>query len=105
MSNETLLSVASSASGVTGTPTLMEGASVSVQIQATSYGVNGQVVLKGSADGTTFITLKDAAGATAAYSANTIVVIDRLGQGWQIRADLVISSGTATVVSAVMSTN
>lgn len=104
-----LLRVASSASGVQGTPANMDGGPVNIAIKATSFGTDGKVVLKASPnyDGSfPFITLEDknTLSGLAEYSANTASVrLDSLPAGWQIRADLEISSGTATVLLVVMS--
>lgn len=101
MSNRVILDVASQGSpGVEGTPVNMSGGKVTAHIQADSYGTDGKIVLKASAntDNTDFITLEDplTASGLAEYSANTSKVIDFLPTGWLLRADLVIGTGTFT---------
>lgn len=102
MSNEILLNVSSATSNQTGTVQNSNGAKITVSIQADSYGGDGQVVLRANANvtGSSFNTLPDTntSSGLAEYSDNTFVVIDRLPQGWSLRADLEISSGTATNV-------
>ena len=109
MSNIPILEVASSGSSVNGAATSMLGAGVAIEVQADSYGTNGKVVLKARSayDGSVFKTLTDpnTVSGLAEYSADAVVYLDRLGQGWEIRADLVITTGTATNVLAIMSTN
>lgn len=107
MSNIPLLTVPSSAAPVEGTPKNMDGGRAVISITATSYGTDGKIVIKASADGTIFTTLKDpgTASGLAEYSENIAFNVDKLAQGWQIRADLEISSGTATAVEVIMGTN
>jgi len=108
MSNTELLSVASQGSpGVEGTPVNMNGSEVSIDIQASSFGGDGKVVLKARANygaANAFKTLEDVntISGLAEYSSNTAGVRVSLPAGWQIRADLVITSGTATLVSVYM---
>jgi hypothetical protein len=107
MSNTTLLSVASQGTpGVNGTAANMNGSEVSIDVQADSYGTDGKVVLKARANstGSVFKTLEDTntISGLAEYSANTASIRLMLPAGWQIRADLVISTGTATNVLVIM---
>ena len=107
MSNDILLDVSSQGSpGVQGIPVLLTGGKRSVTIQAVSYGGDGKIVLKGSSnvDGSLFLTLSDSGTASglAEYSSDSVVVIDFLPSGWLLRADLEISSGTASDVLVVL---
>ena len=107
MANKKLIDNLTSDSTVLGTPVTMDGGRVVISITATSYGGDGKVVLKGSADGTIFTTLEDFAtpSGLAEYSTDIFFNLDKLAQGWKIRADLVIASGTATDVTVIMGTN
>ena len=108
MSNIILLQAASQGTpGKTGDPAKMDGSSVVISIRATSYGTDGKVVMKASEDGTNFTTLEDPATSSglAEYSADIMFNVDRLAQGWTIRADLVITTGTATGLKVTMGTN
>ena len=107
MANIPLLDVVSATTDETGTATTMDGGRAVLHISATSYGTNGKVVVKASSDGVNFTTLADPATTSglAEYSADIIFNLDKLAQGWSIRADLIISTGTATVVKVVMGTN
>jgi len=107
MANTTLLDVASQGTpGVDGTPVLMDGSYKTIHIQATSYGTDGKIVLKESpnVDGAVFVTMRDpnTTSGLAEYSANDSPVLDRLPAGWLIRADLEITTGTATAVLVIM---
>ena len=105
MSNILLLDAASQGSpGKTGNPKNMNGGRTVIHIFATSYGTDGKVVLKASSDGTNFTTLEDPATSSglAEYSSDIIFNIDKLAQGWSIRADLVITTGTATGLKVYM---
>ena len=107
MANKILLEVASSAAGVQGDAQGTKGDNFPIQISATSYGTDGKIVIKGSADGSVYTTLSDpnTASGLAEYDADTIIKVDRLAQSWKIRADLEISAGTATGVKVVMGAN
>lgn len=107
MANKKLIDNLTSGSTVLGTPVTMDGGRAVISITATSYGADGKVVLKASADGTIFTTLEDATTSSglAEYSANILFNLDKLAQGWKIRADLEITSGTATDVTVIMGTN
>jgi hypothetical protein len=108
MSNTELLSVASQGNpGVNGTAVNMNGSEVSIDIQASSFGGDGKVVLKARSNygaANLFKTLEDAntISGLAEYTANTAGIRVSLPAGWQIRADLVITSGTATNVIVIM---
>ena len=108
MSNTVLLNIASQGTpGADGTPVNMNGSEVSIDIQADSYGTDGKVVLKAKSNygaSSAFKTLEDTntISGLAEYSANTASIRLMLPAGWQIRADLVITTGTATNVLAVM---
>jgi hypothetical protein len=106
MSNILLLTVASSAASVEGDPKNMDGGRTVISITAASYGADGKIVIKGSADGTIFTTQRDPGtpSGLAEYSEDIQFNVDKLPQGWQIRADLEISSGTATDVKVIMGT-
>lgn len=108
MANIRLIDDLTSASPVVGTPFIMDGGRVVIHITATDFGTDGQVVIKASADGTIFTTLEDASTASglAEYNANIILNIDKLGQGWKIRADFEgITGGTSTALTVIMGTN
>jgi len=108
MANKKLIDNLDSAIAVEGTPVVMDGGRVVIHITATDYGTDGQVAIKGSADGIIFTTLKDSTTITelAEYTANVIINIDKLGQGWQIRADFEgITGGTSTALNVTMGTN
>lgn len=108
MANIELLNLVSQGSpGANGDPVNMNGGEVSIDIQASSYGTDGKVVLKARANysaASVFKTLEDpnSISGLAEYSANTASVRVRLPAGWQIRADLVITTGTATNVIVYM---
>ena len=107
MSNTVLLSITSQGTpGADGTPVNLNGSEVSIDIQADSYGTDGKVVLKARSNSaaSVFKTLEDTntISGLAEYSANTASIRLMLPAGWQIRADLVITTGTATNVLAVM---
>jgi hypothetical protein len=108
MSNIVLLQTASQGTpGVNGTAVNMEGGPVSIDIQADSYGTDGKVVLKAKANynaSSAFKTLEDpnTISGLAEYSANTASVRISLPSGWQLRADLVITTGTATNLIVIM---
>lgn len=103
MANIKILEEASVTANLEGTPFNMNGSIKTISIQADSYGTNGKIILKASpnVDGAVFQTLEDGSG-LAEYSANKQVVLDKLPAGWQIRADITISSGTMTNALVVM---
>ena len=107
MSNIKLVDIASTAVDVEGTAENMDGGAAVVSITATSYGTDGKVVLKASADGVIFTTLEDAATTSglAEYSEDIIFNLDRIAQGWQFRVDFEITTGTATDVKVFLGTN
>lgn len=79
-----------------GTGVGADGGSKTVAVWATDFG-SGTVTLQGSPDGgTTWITLT-ISGSSATFTANAIRMIDRLGQGMQVRATLSGSSGASGV--------
>jgi hypothetical protein len=104
MANIKLIDALTSGSTVVGTPETSDGNRTTIHIFATSYGTDGKVVLKASSDGVNFTTLEDPATTSglAEYSANIIFNMDKPAQGWSIRADLEITSGTATAVNVIM---
>lgn len=107
MANIKLIDNLATAITVVGTPVTMDGGRVVISITATDYGTDGKVVLKASADGIIFTTLEDASTGSglAEYSADILFNLDKLAQGWQIRADFEITTGTATDVTVIMGTN
>ncbi len=107
MANQVLANISSTAITVEGTPLQVDGGKSVVSISATSYGVDGQVVLKGSPDGSVYTTLTDSDSPTcrSEYRGDSIVVVDKLGQGWFIRADFEITDGTGTGILVTLSTN
>ena len=102
MSNEILLDVASATTDETGAAFNLDGSNFNIHIQADSYGTNGKVRLLGRAksSGMNFVVLQDPETPTglAEYTDDRIVLIDRLTASMEIRADFIISSGTATNV-------
>jgi len=79
-----------------GTGAKADGGNKTVAIWGTDFG-GGTVTLEGSPDsGTTWITLT-IGGASATFTANAIRMVDRLGQGMQVRATLTGSSGASGV--------
>ena len=104
MSNIFLIRNLTSAAPVVGTPEIMDGGATVLSIKATSYGADGKIVIKASADGTNFTTLEDAGTGSglAEYSADIVFNLDKLAQGWSIRTDLEITSGTATAINVIM---
>lgn len=108
MANIRLIDNLTSASPVVGTPQIMDGGRAVISITATDYGTDGKVAIKASADGTIFTTLEDASTGSglAEYSADILFNLDKLAQGWQIRADFEgITSGTSTALTVIMGTN
>jgi len=107
MANIKLLEVASQGTpGVSGTPVIMDGSYKTIHVQATDYGTDGKIVLKESpnVDGAVFTTMRDknSVSGLAEYSTDDQVTFDRLPQGWFIRADIVITTGTMTGALVVM---
>ena len=83
-----------------GTGVKADGGGKTLAVWATSFG-SGTVTIQGSPDGgVTWITLT-IAGNPAAFTANSIRYIDRLGQGMQIRAILAGSTGASNVNAAI----
>ena len=108
MSNILILEAASQGTpGKTGDPIDMDGSRSVLHIFATSYGTDGKIVIKASSDGSTFTTLEDPATTSglAEYSADTIFNLDKIPQGWTLRADLEITTGTATGLKVYLGTN
>jgi hypothetical protein len=108
MSNQVLLNVASQGSpGVEGTPINLDGSHQAIHIQADSFGTDGKVVLKVSPNynaNSAFVTMEDqnTISGLAEYSSNSVVTVRDLPAGWQIRADLVITTGTFTNAVVIM---
>ncbi len=81
-------------SGSVGTAVNTDGGNKTVLVKATNWGSGGTVAIQGSDDDTTWITLSvNSVGVT--YTANEIRMIDRLGQGMQVRA--AVTAGTGIV--------
>jgi hypothetical protein len=79
-----------------GTGIPADGGSKTLSIWADNFG-GGSVTIQGSPDGgTTWITLTYG-GNPAVFTSNTVRLINRLGQGMQVRATLTGSSGASNV--------
>lgn len=108
MSNQVLLNVASQGTpGIEGTPVTLDGSHKAVHFQADSYGTDGKIVIKVSPnynENSVFVTLEDANTITglAEYASNSVISITHLPAGWQIRADLVITTGSFTNAVVIM---
>lgn len=80
----------------TGSGIKADGGSKTLSVWATSFG-GGTVTIQASPDGTTWITLTLSGGDSATFTANAVRLIDRIGQGMQIRATLTGSTAPSGV--------
>lgn len=105
MANVKSLNIGSSGINVTGVAIPTVGRTVTVHIQASTYGTDGTVdILVSAGTASDFVILDDplTSSGKASYSENTVRIIEGLPASWLVRCDLIAGSTNATSLVAIV---